>query len=175
MARSSARAVRGARGMVTVMPPLRCTTRVRWPRSRPSWSMSAPSASETRSPLRAGNEPAGWTVRRRRGTLRARCDRARRRGTRRRAEVAGHGLLGSARWRPRSGDQQCPPGRGTLSTGTDPWVPSSGATSPTAATSRRHRRCPPLLRRSRCRRTSWSRSGSSSGPRLSSRSCRRWA
>jgi hypothetical protein len=33
MTRSPARAVRGARGMVTVLPPLRSTTSGRWPRS----------------------------------------------------------------------------------------------------------------------------------------------
>jgi hypothetical protein len=56
MARSMARAVRGASGMVTTLPPLRVITRVRWPRSRPRCSMSAPVASETRSPLRASSE-----------------------------------------------------------------------------------------------------------------------
>ena len=35
MARSIARAVRGASGMVTTLPPLRVMARVRWPRSRP--------------------------------------------------------------------------------------------------------------------------------------------
>ena len=33
MARSIARAVRGASGMTTIFPPLRRTVRVRWPRS----------------------------------------------------------------------------------------------------------------------------------------------
>src|SRR5262245_24797239 len=51
MARSMARAVRGASGMVTTLPPLRVTVRVRCPRSRPKCSMSAPVASETRSPV----------------------------------------------------------------------------------------------------------------------------
>ena len=41
MTRSSARAVRGASGMVTTLPPLRVMVRVRWPRSRPGCSMSA--------------------------------------------------------------------------------------------------------------------------------------
>ena len=56
MARSIARAVRGASGMVTTLPPLRVITRVRCPRSMPMASMSAPVASETRSPLRASRE-----------------------------------------------------------------------------------------------------------------------
>jgi hypothetical protein len=52
----------GGRGIVTTLPPLN-TVIVRWPRSRPSASMSAPSASETRRPLiassdtRAGRSP----------------------------------------------------------------------------------------------------------------------
>ena len=49
-------AVRGASGMVTTLPPLRVMTRVRWPRSRPRCSMSAPVASDTRSPLSASRE-----------------------------------------------------------------------------------------------------------------------
>ena len=56
MARSSARAVRGARGMVTIFPPLRVIVSVRCPRSRPRCSMSAPVASETRSPFSASSE-----------------------------------------------------------------------------------------------------------------------
>ena len=56
MARSMARAVRGASGMVTILPPLRSTVRVRCPRSNPSASMSAPRASEIRSPLIASSE-----------------------------------------------------------------------------------------------------------------------
>ena len=63
MARSSARAVRGASGMVTIFPPLRVIVSVRCPRSRPRCSMSAPVASETRSPFSASSEisacPAG--------------------------------------------------------------------------------------------------------------------
>src|SRR5438309_5006860 len=51
MARSTALAVRGARGSVTILPPFRVTVSVRWPRSRPSASILAPSASEIRSPL----------------------------------------------------------------------------------------------------------------------------
>jgi hypothetical protein len=46
-----ARVARGASGIVTALPPLRVTVRVRWPRSRPRCSMSAPVPSETRSPL----------------------------------------------------------------------------------------------------------------------------
>ena len=38
------------------LPPLRVITRVRCPRSRPRCSMSAPVASETRSPLRASRD-----------------------------------------------------------------------------------------------------------------------
>ena len=45
--------VRGASGMVTTLPPLRRMVSVRWPRSSPRSSMSAPMASETHSPLRA--------------------------------------------------------------------------------------------------------------------------
>jgi hypothetical protein len=56
MARSIARAVRGASGMVTTLPPLRVMVRVRCPRSRPRCSMSAPVASETRSPFSASSE-----------------------------------------------------------------------------------------------------------------------
>jgi hypothetical protein len=44
MARSIARAVRGASGTVTTLPPLRVTVRVRCPRSSPRCSMSAPVA-----------------------------------------------------------------------------------------------------------------------------------
>jgi len=54
--RSMARAVRGASGMVTTLPPLRVMTRVRCPRSRPRCSISAPVPSETRSPLSASRE-----------------------------------------------------------------------------------------------------------------------
>ena len=46
-ARSIARAVRGASGMVATLPPLRVMVSVRWPRSVPSASMFAPVASET--------------------------------------------------------------------------------------------------------------------------------
>ena len=56
IAKSIARAVRGASGMVTTLPPLRVITKVRCPRSTPRASMSAPVASETRSPLSASNE-----------------------------------------------------------------------------------------------------------------------
>jgi hypothetical protein len=56
MVRSTARAVRGASGIVTILPPLRRMVRVRWPRSRPSASMLAPVASDTRRPLSASSE-----------------------------------------------------------------------------------------------------------------------
>ena len=56
MARSIARAVRGASGIVTTLPPLRVIVSVRCPRSRPRCSMSAPVASETRSPFNASRE-----------------------------------------------------------------------------------------------------------------------
>jgi hypothetical protein len=51
MARSMARAVRGASGIVTTLPPLRVITRVRWPRSTPRASMSAPVASDNAQPV----------------------------------------------------------------------------------------------------------------------------
>ena len=56
MARSTARAVRGASGIVTVFPPLRTMVSVRCPRSTPRASISAPIASDTRSPLSASDE-----------------------------------------------------------------------------------------------------------------------
>ena len=46
----------GARGMMTILPPLRSTVRVRCPRSRPRLSMLAQSASLTRSPLMASSD-----------------------------------------------------------------------------------------------------------------------
>jgi hypothetical protein len=55
-ARSIARAVRGASGIVTTLPPLRVMVRVRCPRSRPRCSISAPAASDTRSPFSASSE-----------------------------------------------------------------------------------------------------------------------
>jgi hypothetical protein len=55
-ARSIARAVLGASGMTAFLPPLRMIARVRWPRSVPSASTSAPVASDTRSPFRASSE-----------------------------------------------------------------------------------------------------------------------
>jgi hypothetical protein len=61
-ARSIARAVRGASGMVTTLPPLRVITKVRCPRSVPSASISAPVASETRSPLRASRESSACSA-----------------------------------------------------------------------------------------------------------------
>jgi hypothetical protein len=51
-----------ASGMVTTLPPLRVMTSVRWPRSMPSASMSAPIASETRSPFRASSEIRACSV-----------------------------------------------------------------------------------------------------------------
>ena len=56
MARSIARDARGASGMVTTLPLLRVIVSVRCPRSRPRYSMSAPVASETRSPFSASWE-----------------------------------------------------------------------------------------------------------------------
>ena len=50
------RAVRGARGMVTVLPPLRSTVSARCRRSRARSSIRAPIASETRSPFNASSE-----------------------------------------------------------------------------------------------------------------------
>jgi hypothetical protein len=61
-ARSIARAVRGASGMVTTLPPLRVMTRVRWPRSTPRASMLAPVASETRGPLSASSESSACSA-----------------------------------------------------------------------------------------------------------------
>jgi hypothetical protein len=55
-AKSTARATRGASGIVTSFPPLRNTVSVRWPRSRPSASMLAPIASDTRSPFNASSD-----------------------------------------------------------------------------------------------------------------------
>ena len=49
-------ATRGANGIVTSLPPLRITVRVRCPRSWPSASMLAPIASDTRSPFNASND-----------------------------------------------------------------------------------------------------------------------
>jgi len=56
MARSIAHAVRGASGIVTTLSPLQVTTMVRCPRSMPRALMSAPVASDTRSPSRASSE-----------------------------------------------------------------------------------------------------------------------
>jgi hypothetical protein len=109
-ARSIARAVRGASGMVTILPPLRRTVRVRCPRSMPNLSMSAPSASETRSPLIANSEinacSAGVPARRRPAARRPRCDPARPRATRSPAAVGVPAPPASAREdppRPRTG------------------------------------------------------------------------
>jgi hypothetical protein len=55
-AKSMARAVRGASGMVTTLPPLRVMTSVRCPRSTPKFSMLALVVSETRSPLSTSKE-----------------------------------------------------------------------------------------------------------------------
>src|SRR5262249_32331324 len=57
-ARSIARAVRDASGMVTSLPPLRVIVSVRCQRSRPRCSTSARVASETRSPFSASSEIA---------------------------------------------------------------------------------------------------------------------
>ena len=62
MARWIARAVCGASGMVTTLPPLRIMVRVRWPRSRSRCSMSAPVASEARSPFSASSEIGACSV-----------------------------------------------------------------------------------------------------------------
>jgi hypothetical protein len=62
MVRSIARAVRGASGMVTILPPLRSTVSVRWPRSVPSASMIAPSASPIRSPFKISSETSAWST-----------------------------------------------------------------------------------------------------------------
>jgi hypothetical protein len=56
MAKPVARAVRGASGTVTTLPPLRVIVSARCPRSTPRCSMSAPVASETRSPFSASSE-----------------------------------------------------------------------------------------------------------------------
>src|SRR5215472_5770269 len=61
-AKSIARAVRGASGIVTTLPPLRVMTKVRCPRSTPKASMLAPVASETRSPLRASSETSACSA-----------------------------------------------------------------------------------------------------------------
>ncbi|HKD87489.1 MAG TPA: hypothetical protein VKB62_03060 [Streptosporangiaceae bacterium] len=55
-ARSMARAVRGASGIVTTLPPLRVTTMTRCPRSIPRFWMSAPVASDTHRPLSASRD-----------------------------------------------------------------------------------------------------------------------
>ena len=96
MARSIARAVRGASGMVTILPPLRVMVRVRCPRSRPRCSMSAPVASETRSPFSASSEisayPGGGP---RPAARRARCGRGQPHETRSPLVAAGRAQLGS--------------------------------------------------------------------------------
>jgi hypothetical protein len=99
MTRSIARAVRGARWTVTTLPPLRVMTSVRCPRSSPRCSMSAPVASDTRSPFSASSEISACRlaalVLRRPARRRARCGPARRHGTRSRPAAGGHGPLGS--------------------------------------------------------------------------------
>jgi hypothetical protein len=60
-ARSMARAVRGASGTVTTLPPLRVIVRVRWPRSSPNASTLAPIASETRNPFNASRLMSAWS------------------------------------------------------------------------------------------------------------------
>ena len=100
MARSIARAVRGASGMVTTLPPLRVIVSVRCPRSRPRCSMSAPVASQTRRPLSASSEiracsAGAGRARRRPAGRRARCGPARSRGTRSPPAAAGRARLAS--------------------------------------------------------------------------------
>ena len=51
----------GASGIVTNLPPLRNTVRVRWPRSSPRASMLAPIASDTRNPFNASSETNAWS------------------------------------------------------------------------------------------------------------------
>ena len=104
MARSIARAVRGASGMVTTLPPLRVMVSVRWPRSRPRCSMSAPVASDTRRPFWASSEicasspggtcPAG-RARRRPAARRARCGPGPQHGTHSPAADGGRARPGS--------------------------------------------------------------------------------
>ena len=65
IAKSTARAVRAASGMVTTLPPFRSTVRVRCPRCNPRSSMSAPRASEMGSSLRASGTAAHGPGRRR--------------------------------------------------------------------------------------------------------------
>jgi hypothetical protein len=87
MATSIARAVRGASGMVTTLPPLRVMVRVRCPRSRPRCSISGagglgdpqPVQREQRDQrmLRRGPSPAATSR-----ASRARCGPARRHATR---------------------------------------------------------------------------------------------
>ena len=100
-ARSIARAVRGASGTVTTLPPLRVTIRVRWPRSTPSASMSAPVASETRSPFRASSEISTCSPdspdRRRPAERRVRCGPGQWRGIRGPAGADGHAQRASDR------------------------------------------------------------------------------
>jgi hypothetical protein len=49
-------------GMVTTLPPLRVIVSVRCPRSRPRCSISAPVASETRSPFNASSESSACSA-----------------------------------------------------------------------------------------------------------------
>ncbi len=79
---------------------LRCTTSVRWPRSTPSWSMSAPSTSEMRSPFIARSD-----------------HRARSRGDE--SPAATRNAPSSLRLRPTYGAQNSPTRRGTRSPGED--------------------------------------------------------
>jgi hypothetical protein len=53
----------GREGMATTLPPLRVMTRVRWPRSAPMCSMSAPVASETGKPFSARSETSACSAR----------------------------------------------------------------------------------------------------------------
>jgi hypothetical protein len=110
MARSIAPAVRGASGIATTLPPLWVIVRVRWPRSRPRCSMSAPVASEIRRPSRRAGRSAHARprsrARRRRAGCRARCGPARRRETHSPLAAAARGPPGSdpeVLLRPRTG------------------------------------------------------------------------
>ena len=85
MARWIAWAVCGASGMVTTLPPLRVMVRVPWPRSKSRCSMSAPVASETRSPFSASSKIGACSVggpSPAAGSAPRSCGRARRRETR---------------------------------------------------------------------------------------------
>ena len=92
IARSMARAVRGANGTVTTLPPLRKMVRVRWPRCKPSASILAPVASEAAArsgPARTGGRARGLARgRQRRAGHPPRCGQGRWHGTRSRCGVS---------------------------------------------------------------------------------------